>query len=233
MASLVGAVTALALYGAPGQPQLPDPTTFPRPGGLEFTHLGLGGTPGSTYGTFTKTAVTYLELDVTDSASLSASESPIDSQQIVSYDIARIALAETAALLNRYSLTDTAAISLSEVVALSIAGVLDKPVTDTASLSLTESTALSVTVAVTDTASVSVTDDGEVAATVEGIAPTDTASLSVTETSLLEVFVGQLSLTVSDTARLTLTESAAAVPIARVTGISIQSVLPEIRIRRL
>jgi hypothetical protein len=233
MASLVGAVTALALYGAPGQPVLPDPTTFPRPDGLEFTHLGLGGSPGGTYGTFTKTAVTFLEIEVFDTASFSATEAPQDSQEIVSYDVARFSLTETAALLNRISVTDTARFGLSETVALSIAGVLDIPVTDTASFSLTEATGLSVRVDVTDTASYSVSDSGAVDASLEAKSVTDTASFSVTEATLLGVFVGVLAINVSDEARFTLVESASAVPIARVTGISINAVLPEIRIRKL
>jgi hypothetical protein len=211
MASLAGAITALGLAGVSIAAPVWDSeyATSPKPYTQTFTALSNNGTSGPYLTDYSgKTELTDVSLEVSDTASLSATEEPVDSQQIEVADIARLSVTETVSHFHFIAVTDTATLSASELVALSITGVTPKPVTDTASISATEVTSLSVSLSVTDTASLSATDTSSVAVSTESVDVTDTASLSADDASLLTVFTGQLELNVVDSASLRTTETA-------------------------
>ncbi len=212
MAILTGVITSLALSGVPGLATDwydSATATTPRPYSADFTRLAVGATPGRPYGAFTgKTEVTLIDKPVSDTASLSVTEEPIDEQFIVASDTARLTLTEVTNLRNNIGVTDTASLSVSEGIALTIAGVTDKPVTDTASLTLTELTNLRVSLSVTDTTSLSVTESTSVATPATFQTVTDTASLTITDDVLLTVFAGLAAFNGADTASLRVTETA-------------------------
>lgn len=233
MALLDGAYTALTAAGLPGFATWVEYST-PRSYEADFTEKSPGGLAKQTYGTFTHAELTDLEITVSDTASISATESPVDSQEIAVSDTARLSLTETSQLFNYLQSTDTASLGLSETVALTITGVTNIAPTDTASLTLTESVALSVTVGVTDTTSLQLTSEaGTVATTVVEKSASDTASLSVSDASLLSIFSGVNAISVVDDIRLSVAETAQAVEVLRIKRIELELDAPSIELEIL
>jgi hypothetical protein len=236
MASLIGAVTALGLMGVShaGLSFNSEYQTSPRPYTVTFTQLGLDGGVAARNVNFSgKTEETTATLDVTDTASISVTEGPIDTNEIVTYDSASISVSENSSLLNFYGVTDTVSLALNESLALNIAGVSAPAVTDTASVSVTDASAINVSVSVTDTASVSVTDSSSVAVATEVLAATDTASISISDLTALDVFSGSASFVVDDVALLSVVETATVYPLTIVESIRFVSKVPQIRFRKL
>lgn len=191
-----------------------------------FTRVGVSGGV-KRYGSFSKTQEVVASIVVSDTARLSATEDPVDEQEISTADTARLSVSEVSQLFNFLQSSDTASLQGSETVNLTISGVTAKEATDTASLSLTEATSISVTVSVTDTASIEGTDEaGTVAAQTEVVDVTDTAALSVDESVLLNVFVGVVDKSVSDQARISITESGLAVEVNRIKLIRFKHISP-------
>lgn len=230
MSSLVGAKTALTPRGTPGLVswRATAGTSFPRPYSVTFTQLRPGGLPGRRYGDFTKAVSTLVDVVVSDTANLSATEEPFDRQEIATTETARISASETTQLFNFLAATDTAGLTVSETISLVITGVTVKSASDTASISTTESVAIAVTAAVTDTASISTTDSATVAVSVDQKTVTDTASLTTDEAVLLNVFTGVVPIGVTDTAWLTTSETAAVLEVRRIRRITLQITTPHI-----
>jgi hypothetical protein len=237
MASLAGAVTTLGLLGlSQGQVFNSEYQTSPRPYTITFTQLGLNGTQAARHVDFSgKTEETTATLSVVDTASLSATEGPIDTNEIVTYDSANLSASEVASLLNHYGLTDTANLAISESIALNISGVNVLSTTDTASISVSESVALGITVGVTDTASLTLTESSTVTVTTEVLGVTDTASLSIADFAALNVFSGNAAFGASDDAAIRLTESAIVAQVIDTNIVAIKFVArtPSIRFRKL
>ncbi len=211
------------------------PHTGASKAGQDYSELGVWDNPGVA-GPFTgRTASSTATKDVSDTASLSATESPIDTNEIVTYDSANLTATELAGLLDHYGVTDLASLTLNESIALNITGVLNIPITDTASLTLTESTALGITIDVTDGASLTLTESATVAVATEVLDVTDDAALAANDFATLDVFSGGAAFTVSDTVLLQDTESAGVVPIIDtvVENIKFQARVPSIRFRKL
>lgn len=233
MSSLAGARTTRTLIGVPGLPTWRDTLSTTRAFSQQFTHRHPGGIFGRAYGSFTKTAATSVDVDVTDTASITATESPVDSQEITTNDVIRLGVTESTQLFNFISVTESFVPGLSETVSLIISGVTDRPVTDTASLTLSESVALGISIDVTDTASLQLTGEaGTVVTSSELVTVTDTASLSVSEEQILNIFTGVVDISVNDTASLALAvESAAAIEARRIDRIGLQFATPGLSIQ--
>lgn len=235
MASLAGAITTLGLAGVPfGAPVFDaEYQTNPRPYTQTFTQLGLNGCADVRHVTFSKTETTTATLVVSDTASISATESPIDLQEIATTDTARLSVSETTQLFNFRSVTDTASLAVSETISLVITGVTSKSASDTASVSTSETVAIAVTTAVTDTASLTVTDEATVDVSAENVAVTDTASITTDESVLLNVFSGVNAISVIDEARLTTAEVAAVHEVRRIRRIALSISMPHIELEIL
>lgn len=234
MPSLVGAITTLGLLGLSANAPVYDPDygaapTFPRPYEATWTGLGLSALPGVRAVDFSgKSELTTAPLDVSDTASLSATEDPIDTNEIVTTDTARLSATESTQLFNFRSTTDTASLSVSETIGLVQSGVTLKTASDTATLSVTESVAVGVTIDVTDTASLTVSESVSVSTTAETVDVTDTATLTVDESLLLAIFAGVVELNAQDTALLTTSEIASAIEVRRIKRITLSIRFPRI-----
>lgn len=176
--------------------------------GQDYSELIVTSGPGYTGadGVRTETAIVYVT--VSDTASVSATEDPIDSQDIASSDIGYLAVTEVAVLGAVIYATDTASLTLGEAVNLGITNNTAKSGTDTASLTLTEVASAHVSIEASDTASLSVSESTSADITRQDIQPTDTASLSVDDSATVSVITGDIPLTAVDSARLTVTETA-------------------------
>lgn len=219
MASLAGALTTLGLLGISTAAPVFDTeyATSPKPYTVTFTQLGLNAGPVVRHVDYSgKVSPTDSAFDVFDTASVSATESPVDSQEITTNDVARVAASESISLLKRLDPTDTALVAVSESISLVIGGVTDKPVTDTASVSAADVATLDVTIDVSDTASVSTTDVAVVDVSVEQIIVSDTASVSTTDEALRNVFAGVNVIAAADFAFITVGESARVIEVGRI-----------------
>lgn len=191
-----------------------------------WTDLSVSGAPGMRQEFEAAEERTQIDVTVSDAVLISATEGPVDSQEITSHDTARLRSTESAALFNFIPVTDTARLSVSETVSLLISGIAAKPVTDTASLSVAESSVLSVSLDVTDDADIEVSDESDVATTVEQKTASDDASLSVSEETTLNVFTGLVEVTASDIGHLGLIESASALEVRRIKHIAMKLYMP-------
>jgi hypothetical protein len=229
MASLAGALTTLGLAGLSTAAPVFDAeyATSPKPYTVTFTQLGLSGLSELRHVDYTgKTTLTDSFFSVSDTTSITVTESPVDSQEITTYDLTRLSVSDIAALFNSLAVTDTARIGLSESIALTVAGVADKPVSDTTSLTLSAETAvLDVTLDVTDTASLTLSGEtATVVVSVEQVIVSDTASLSIpSEEALLNIFTGVNVIDRADTTSLRIGSEIASVrEIGFVTRIEIE-----------
>ena len=210
MASLVGAITALSLIGAPsGSPVW---TTVAKGGAPSepaspITRLGLTGTATRLYGAFSKQPVGLVLKTVSDSATLSVLEDPMDERYLTTGDSAYLRITETLLRLNHLGVTDTASLLLAEGVELQGAGVNESSPTDTASLSVAEAVTLDISVDLTDTASISVTGTPTILVSTLAQTVTDTASISITETSITDKVSGSRAWQVGELAQLSLSEA--------------------------
>lgn len=233
MASLVGVVTALTLSGVPGHlPFIEQGATAGAHTG-SFTRLGLGGYSRPIDAIPAKDAAAQAELNVTDTASLSATEGPLDSNEIITYDTARLSAVDVSNIYNFYTLTDTARLFINEAVTLNVSGVTDNPATDTASISATEVATVDVTVDVTDTASLQTTDTPTVDTAGVVISVTDTASLSTTDTAAYDAITGVAYLTGEDQALLRVVDTAVVTVDRKISAIAISYKAPKIVVRKL
>jgi hypothetical protein len=229
MSTLVGAKTNLSARGTPGPATWRDTTSTPRPYLGPITQRRPGGIPGRQYGSFSREAVTTVTLDVSDTASLSATEEPFDRNEIATTDTARLSASDVSLLFNRIDVTDTASLTAGETISVVISGVTLKTASDTASLSATEAAAaVGVSLAVTDTASLQASDTSALVVSAENISVTDTASLSADDVQLLEIFAGIVEKSVSDTATFTVTDSAVVVEVGRIRKIKFEARVPRI-----
>lgn len=180
-------------------------------------------------------ASSLLELEVSDTASIAVTESPVDSQEIATGDIARLALSsETTQLFNNVGLSDTASLSLSETISLVITGVTLKTASDTTSISVTDTSVVDVTLAVTDTASITLSaEDATVDVSVEQVSVSDTASITLDDSASLNVFTGVLELTVSDGTAIRVTDTASVIEVQRIKKISLDILQPRIELEIL
>src|SRR5688572_10504485 len=233
MASLASAKTALTPRGTPGLVAWRDMSSTTRAYSVAFTQFRPGGIPGRRYGSFTKVASSTAEFSVSDTASLSATEEPVDRNEIATTDTARLSATETSLLFNRIDVTDTATLTAGETISVVIIGVTLKTASDTASLSSSETATLGISLAVSDTASLSATDTSVLVVSAENIATSDTASLSTDEAVLLEIFAGVVEKTAADTATLTVSESAVVVEARRIRKIKFQSRMPRMTVEVL
>jgi hypothetical protein len=173
------------------------------------TELGVWGAPRPYQILAGVTAVSVFALEVSDTLSVQWLEEPVDENTITSGDTLRVTLSEVASLRNNIAAFDTLSVSITENIALIQSGVTLKTASDTVSVTLTETTAISVTVEVTDTASVTFSGETATLTTpVEVVVASDTLSVSVDEAALLQVFTGINPLSVSDSAFVSLLESA-------------------------
>lgn len=236
MPSLLAAITALTLGGTPGHVAYTDTAAaeVPRPGSLDFTRLSPNGSPFKKRTDFSsKTELLDIAVETDDIAYISATESPNDSQEIVTYDSVSVSVSESLAIARQIAVTDTARLSLSEVISLSVTGVGTYAVTDTASLSVTDASAIAVTLDVTDTASVSVTESSTVAQTSESKSVTDTASLTASDSATVNIFTGVLDLHVSDIWTVAMSEVAYREDARYVSRIMFRQSMPRILFRKV
>lgn len=238
MASLAGTLTFLTLSGLSG-PEVYVPqgeTLTVRPTNLEFTELGLYGGPKFLASEFTaKATAPQQDWVLSDTAYLTATEGPIDVNEIVTYDTASLrAILEQASLLNYYAVTETARLSAGESVSLVTSGVTPKVVTDTASISATDVATLDVTLDVTDTASITGTEDpGTVDVNSEAFAVTDDAAITVDEGAAVNQFSGFDPIVVGDIVYLSAIDTATASVSRKVASIAIRYRMPKIVFRKL
>jgi hypothetical protein len=254
MASLIAGITALSLTGVPGLETWDDGTPLPVAAsdtasitategtptvlGIDpqiWTELGLTGVPFPVRDSFDAVAPSdQLDLEVSDTASISGTEDPVDGQEIETSDIAQITLSEVVQLFNNIDLTDSANLTLSETINLQTSGTPDVPVTETASLTLTEVATLDVELTVTDDAALTLTESPTVDVSGETFDVTDTTSLSLSETVLLDIFAGVVEINADDIASLGVTEVAALLQItpAEIARISMSMKAPRIVIRQ-
>lgn len=233
--ALGSAITGLSPRGTPG-PALFGSTSTPSPFVRAITQLRPGGISGRRYGDFTTEVSTLVDITASDTASLSATESPVDAQEIATTDTARLSATETAQLFNHITVVDTARLSVSETINLGIVGVTEKIASDTASLSASEALTISVTIEVTDIASLSASESATVDVNTEQVSVTDTASLSASEAVLLNVFSGVNDIAVGDVAFLRTTEIAIAteyVPVRPIRRIALSISMPHIELEIL
>lgn len=236
MPSLSGAITVLGLGGlSVGAPFYDSEyQTVPRPFTQQFTQLGPGGLSTFPHSNFTgKTEETTAALSVSDTASLSATESPVDSNEIATSDTVRLSLTESSQLFNFQAVTDTASLSLSETISLVQSGVTLKTASDTASLSVTEVSSIAVSVAITDTASLTLTESASVAVSTEQVTVSDTASLTIDESVLLNVFAGVNAISVADSALLSVIDTASVTEVRRIKRIGLSISRPYIELEIL
>lgn len=234
MANLVGAYTALTPRGTPGQVAWAETNNVPRAYTEDFTAFLPWGVPGRLYGDFTKVVSSTAALAVSDTASLSATEDPVDSNEIATTDTARLGVTDAAALFNFLASTDTATLLAFETISLAQSGVTLKTASDTTSLSASEAVTLNVSIDVTDTASLSVTDSSAVDVSVEEKSATDTASLTLSdEAVLLNIFTGVNEITVSDAANLRVSETASVIEVRRIKRIALSITRPYIELEIL
>lgn len=223
MASLVGAVTFLGLSALSGANGFVFAGTRTETTVTAYTRLGLAAAPSLVPAFLPKAAVSLQPFSVSDTAAFSATETPIDRNEVTTWDTAALRLsAETANFLIRYAVSDTATMTIAESIGLVQSGVIDRPVTDTASLSTTEAAAIAVQVSVTDDAALSGTDSGTVDVSRVALSATDDAALSTADTASVTVFTGSIGINLSDGASLTVTETA---------SIDLPRVVTDIRIR--
>jgi hypothetical protein len=225
--SLIGAYTALSSTGAPGLAIWND-ISYLRSYTEDFTERHPGGLTGETYGTFSHTTSSGAAFSVSDTASFSATEDPVDRNEIATGDTARLSASDVSQLFQRIDVTDTATLTAGETIALLQSGVILKTASDTASLSATEVTALGVTVDVSDTASLSATDISTVDVSAQNLSVTETASLSADDEQFLEIFAGIVDKTVFDSVPLTGSDIATVSEIGRVRKISFHTRMPRI-----
>ncbi len=228
MASLASAKTALTPRGTPGKVSWRDLSSVTRAYSVPFTQYRPGGIPGRRYGAFTKAASSTAALNVSDTASLSATEEPVDRNEIATTDTARLSASDVSLLFNRIDAIDTARLTAGETISVVISGVTLKTASDTASLSSSETSTVGVSVAVTDTASLSATDTSALVVLGETFAVTDTANLSADDVQLLEIFAGIVEKSVSDNAFLRVSDSAVVVEVRRIRKIKFEASFPRI-----
>jgi hypothetical protein len=233
MASLASAKSALTPRGTPGRAPWRDTSSVARAYSATFTQLRPGGITGRRYGAFTKVASSTVALSVSDTASLSATEEPIDRNEVATTDTARLSASDVSQLFQRIDVSDTATLSAGETIALLQSGVTLKTASDTASLSSSETSTLGVTVDVSDTASLTVTDTSALVVSAESIAVTDTANLSADDTQLLEIFAGIVEKVSADTALLTVTDSALVLEVRRIRKIRFQVRMPRMTLEMI
>ncbi len=235
MPSLAGAITTLGLAGIPfGAPVFDSEyQTTPRPYTQTFTQPGLDGSSVARHVTYTKTEASVATLDVSDTASLSATEEPIDQNELATTDTARLSATDVSQLFNRIDVSDTAALAANETISLVISGVTLKSVSDTASLSSSETSALGITIDVSDTASLSATDSSSVAVSAENLSVTDAANLSADDAQLLEIFAGIVEKIAFDSALLTVVDIALVREVRRIRRISLELRGPRITLEIL
>lgn len=236
MPSLAGAITVLGLGGlSVGAPFYDSEYhTTPRPFTQQFTQLGLGGLSTFPHNDFSgKVSETTATFTVSDTASLSATEEPIDQNEITTGDTARLSATDSSQLFNRLDVTDTATLSAGETIGLLISGVTLKTASDTATLSSSETSELGVSVDVSDTATLTVTDTSSVDVSAESLDVTDTANLSADDTQLLEIFAGIVERSASDTALLTVNDLASVIEVRRIKRISFHVRMPRMTIEVL
>lgn len=235
MASLAGAITTLGLAGVPFAAPVFDSEyhTTPRPYTQTFTQLGLDGCAVLRHTSFSHTETTTAEVNVSDTASISATESPVDTQEIAVTDTARLSVTDSSQLFNFLAATETAGLSLSETISLVIVGVTTKTGSDTASLTLTESTSVAVTIEVTDTASLTLTETPTVDVSTEQKTATDTASITLDEAVSLNVFSGVNTIAVGDAALLSIVESSSVIEVRRIKRIALSISRPYIELEIL
>ena len=170
-------------------------------------------------------------VNVSDTAFLSGTEGPVDSFDIVTDDLAELALAELVAAAVSLSRGENANLNIADTATVNISGNTNIGAIDTASLTLTDSGAVSVSISVTDTATLqgievsglsvaaitisvsesfipALTESASVTAqnTLLLINVTDTAFISALDLSSVLNVVGQL-FAVSDTCLLEFTDS--------------------------
>lgn len=210
MATLVGAITFLTLAGTPGLTPYTDTTSFPRTYSADFTRLSISATPTSPSGSFTgKTEESTIYVTVSDTASATATEDPIDTQDITSADLVYATLTESASLANYVAASETAFVTLGEAVTLSITSNTAKAGTDTASATITETASVAVAIDVTDTASVTATEGTPTIDTPANlVSVTDTASVTITDSPQIDIYTGFIPATGEDIASVTLAEVA-------------------------
>lgn len=237
MPLLTAGLTALTLAGSPGLApfEFEAPVNVPRPALDPFTALSLSAGPGRISGPFVKVASSLVTFDRTDTLSLIGTESPIDRNELATYDTASLRLSgEVANLLNFYQTTDTANLLIAESVNLNQSGVFERPATDTLSLTVSESSNVAVRIATTDTLNMSGNDGGgTVTVSTAVLTSTDDAALSVADAAAVTIFSGSIGINLSDTASLQITETAAIQIPSRVTGIRIKAKSPRIAFRKI
>lgn len=142
-------------------------------------------------------------VNVSDTASLSATEGDVDSFDIVSSDEAALSLAEVITAAISVSRGDTASLAIADVSAVNISGNVAVNVTDTTSLSVTDAGDPKVDVAVTDTASLTLTDSGAVTVDTLTISVADDIVPVLSEAAAITASVALVNVAVTDTVSLT------------------------------
>lgn len=238
MANLAGTLTFLTLAGLSGpEAYIPQGETLAvRPTNLAFTEPGLYGCPKFIASEFTaKATAPQQDWVLSDTAYLSLTESPLDANEIVTYDTLSLRFSsESASLLNYYGVTETLRLSVGESVSLVTAGIFAKAGTDTLSLAATDTAAISATLEVSDTLSLSLTESAPtIDTTAITVDVTDTLSLSLDDAASIEQFSGFDPVVVGEILGLAITDSAVATPSRKVASIAISYKSPKIVVRKL
>lgn len=225
----------LSTLGGPGplSQKFASPVSGASKAGQDYSELGPLGpdVPASFAG---RSAVSLLEIAVSDTASLSATEDPTDGQEITTApDVAAISVTESVQLFNNIAVTDAATLAVSDTVGIEQSGTPEVTPTDTASLSVTESVSLDVSLDVTDDADITATEDepATVDVSTDTLTASDDASLTLSEFAVLDVFVGALEFNVEDTATLTVSETSAVAVVEGIARINFAMRAPSIRFR--
>lgn len=175
--------------------------------GQNYSELGLLIPDG--VANFTgRSATALLSLSVSDTLNVAWTEDPVSEQFLTVTDNVRISLGEIQTLSNRIDAVDQLRVSISEAMQLLQVAATLKTANDTVSVSLAESVTLYIELAVSDTLATALGESAVVATPLEVKTASDTLSVSLTEESLLGVFTGFLTLSVSDSLLLNVTDSA-------------------------
>lgn len=235
MASLAGAITFLTLAGAPGLApwsQVVEEGSGSRPNDGTFTQLQPAGVSGARYGSFTdKTEETASTKVVTDSIRIFLTEGPVADIDIDVNDTITVRITDTAYAGLSRSVSDTITLRSAEsVFSLAKSGTIPKTVSDTITLRITEGVAYGVAISVSDTLTPVLTESNSVdKSDVKTVSDTITLVLA-NELPLLSIFAANVSLGVTDTLRLAVSESSGLKASGEVDRISIKAT-PKGRIR--
>lgn len=211
MALLTGAITALGLAGVPAaydpnfSARTPD---VPRSYVETFTQHGPHALPMSLYGAFAKSEETNLLKSVSDTLRVFVTEGTISDIDVDITDVIVPRIAESISVVAYRSVSDTIFPRITEgVTSLVKSGGPFHSVSDTIVPVIAESVSLRRLLTVSDTIIPVITDAYTALGQADELQVSDTVVPVITESYVLRQLAANVSLSVSDTINLIVTES--------------------------